>query len=135
MAKTRRRVILDSNFLLVPFQFKVDVISELEGLLGSFEPLILSTTIEELKRLAGRKPESLRRAALAALEYAVKHGVIHVKREAEESYDDVIVRVAKDLKCIVATNDKELRRRLRKESIPTVFLRQKRKLELDGYVD
>ena len=128
-----RKVIFDTNFLFVPLQFKVDIFDELEGLIGKFEPIILSTTIEELKKIARRKSEKNRRNALAALELAKKCKILKVEREAGESYDDVILRIAKEGKYMVATNDSELRRRLRKAGITTIFLRQKAYLQIDGY--
>ena len=128
-----RKVIFDTNFLFVPLQFKVDIFDELEALIGKFEPIILSTTIEELKKIAREKSEKNRRNALAALELAKKCKILKVERGSDESYDDVILRIAKEGKYMVATNDSELRRRLRKAGITTIFLRQKAYLQIDGY--
>ena len=128
-----RKVIFDTNFLFVPLQFKVDIFDELEALIGKFEPIILSTTIEELKKIAREKSEKNRRNALAALELAKKCKILKVERGSDESYDDVILRIAKEGKYMVATNDSELRRRLRKAGITTIFLRQKAYLQINGY--
>jgi len=46
-----RRVILDSNFLFLVFQFKIDIFDEMEALIGRFEPVVLSTTVKELEEL------------------------------------------------------------------------------------
>ena len=46
-------VILDANFLFVPSQFNVDIFAELSNLLNRrFEPIVLSSTVQELQRLA-----------------------------------------------------------------------------------
>ncbi|MDH5441905.1 MAG: hypothetical protein OEY31_14990 [Candidatus Bathyarchaeota archaeon] len=45
-----------------------------------------------------------------------------------------MVRKAKEWNCSVATNDRELRRRLRVELISVIYLRQKKRLELEGYI-
>ncbi len=127
------KVILDANFLLVPFQFKVDIFSEIEALIGGFEPIVLSTTMEELKRLSKAKSEKTRRSFLAALELAKKCRIVDVELRSGESYDDAILRVAGEGKYIVATNDSNLRKRLRDKGITTIFLRQKSHLEMDGY--
>jgi rRNA-processing protein FCF1 len=127
------KVILDANFLLVPFQFKVDVFSEIEALIGGFEPIVLSTTMEELKRLSKAKSEKIRRSSSAALELAKKCRIVDVELRPGESYDDAILRVAGEGKYIVATNDSNLRKRLRDKGITTIFLRQKSHLEMDGY--
>ncbi len=52
----------------------------------------------------------------------------------EESVDDVILRVASENKLPVATNDSELRKKLRERGIPVIYLREKSKLEVEGAV-
>ena len=126
------KVILDSNFLLVPFQFQIDVFEELDKLLGKAEPVILSTTLEELNSLVRRRSEKMRRQASAAIELVERCRIIGVERNREESYDDVILRIAKEWECPVATNDAYLRKRLRESGVTVVFLRQRSHLEVDG---
>ncbi len=131
----RLRVILDSNFLFVPFQFQVDIFEELANLLNQrFEPIILSSTLRELWGLAESDSSKEQKQALLALKLAERCSVVSVEKGFEESYDDVIVRVASEWKIPVATNDKELRRRLRSLGLPLIFLRQKRRLILQGSV-
>jgi len=126
------KIILDSNFLLVPFQFGVDIFEELNVLLGKAEPIVLSTTIEELQRLIEKSSVKERMLFSAALKLAERCEILKVERNPSENYDDVIFRVAKELKIPVATNDSELRKRLRGAGISTVYLRQKARLEIDG---
>ncbi len=129
------RVILDSNFLFVPFQFQVDIFEELANLLNQrFEPIILSSTLRELWGLAKSDFSKEQKQALLALKLAERCRVVSVEKGFGESYDDVIVRVASEWKIPVATNDKELRRRLRSLGLPLIFLRQKRRLILQGSV-
>ena len=127
------KVILDSNFLFIPFQFKIDIFEELKNLVGKFEPVVLSTTMEELEKLATEKTEKTRRQALSALRLTERCTVVNVEIGPTESYDDVIVRKAKEWNCSAATNDRELRRRLRVELISVIYLRQKKRQELEGY--
>jgi len=129
-----RRVILDSNFLFIPFQFKIDIIEELESLTGKLDVVVLSTTIEELQRLSIRGSDKTKRRALSALKLTGRCTVVNIERELSETYDDVILRKAKEWRCAVATNDRELRKRLRKELVPVIYLRQKQRLELEGYI-
>jgi rRNA-processing protein FCF1 len=111
----------------------VDIFSEIEALVGGFEPIVLSTTIEELKKLSTVKSEKTRRNSLAALELVKKCRIVDVELRPNESYDDIILRVANEGKYIVATNDSKLRKRLRDKGITTIFLRQKSRLEMNGY--
>lgn len=128
------KVIFDANFLLIPFQFRIDIFDSIEALIGRFEPIVLSTTLEELKKLSMGKSEKTRRYALSALELTKKCKVIDVKAEPGESHDDVVLRVAREGQFIIATNDSKLRRRLREAGVTTIFLRQRAYLQVDGVV-
>jgi rRNA-processing protein FCF1 len=127
------KIILDSNFLLVPAQLKIDVFEGLMNLLNqNYESIILSTTIDELGSLMTKGSPKLRKQTEMALKLAEKCDLINVDRKRGETNDDVIIRVAKQMKCLVATNDSELKKRLRNISIPVVYVRQKSRLELEG---
>jgi len=128
-------VILDSNFLLVPSQFRLDIFEELTALLGHrIDPVILSPTYEELVKMADRGAPKIRRYASLALVLTKKCCLIPVERHAGESTDDVITRIAAEWKTPVATNDRGLRRRLRDVGVAVIYLRQKSRLEIDGNI-
>lgn len=127
------KVILDSNFLFVPAQFKIDVFEELMKLLNQrFEPILLSSTYQELQKMAEKGSPSRRKKASLALKLAEKCRLVNIEQETGETNDDVILRIATQWKSPVATNDRELRRRLRAQDIPVIFLRGKSRLELEG---
>jgi rRNA-processing protein FCF1 len=128
-----RKVIFDANFLFAQFQFKIDVFGEIESLIGHFEPMVLSTTLEEIKKLLMKKSGKIRRQAALALELTRRCKLIEAELKPNESFDDVILRVAKENNCIVATNDRRLRKKLREIGIPTIFIRQKSYLQIEGY--
>ncbi len=129
------KVIFDSNFLFVPSQFQLDIFEELVNLLNQrFDPILLSPTQEELQKLAKESSPKTRQQASLALKLAEKCRVIQVEKALKETHDDVIARVAEEWKCPVATNDRELRKRLRKLTVPVIFLRQRRHLMLEGAV-
>jgi len=127
------KVILDSNFLFIPSQFQVDIFEELSKLLNQrFDPIILSPTRMELLKKAKRSSPKMRKRACLALELAEKCRLVDVEQYGEETPDDVIVRVAAEWKCPVATNDRMVRKRLRNISVPVISLRQKSRLEMEG---
>jgi len=129
------KVVLDANFFFVALQFNIDVFTELADLLNRrFEPIILSSTQKELQGLAESRSPKLQKQAQLALRLAKKCRVISVEKGLKETYDDVIVRVSAECKSPVATNDRELRKRLRKVGVPVIFLRQKQHLEMEGSV-
>jgi rRNA-processing protein FCF1 len=131
--KKTLRVILDSNALFVPLQFKIDIFSELERLLkGHFELILLSAVKRELETLAEKGSPKMRKNALYALKLAEKCRYLRVNDSASASTDDIIIKVAKEQSFFVFTNDKRLRKKLRNISVPVVYLRQKSHLEIDG---
>jgi rRNA-processing protein FCF1 len=116
------KVILDTNAVLMPFQFGINLNKELERLLGECEILVPMSVLEELKDL---KPKRLARAAQ---ELALKFKVF----ETTEKGDKAIISVAKELKCPVVTNDKKLIKTLEKLGLPVIFLRSRSHLVLSG---
>jgi rRNA-processing protein FCF1 len=129
------KVVLDANFFFIGLQFNIDIFEELADLLNRrFEPVILSSTQKELQGLAESRSPKQQKQAQLALRLAEKCRFIAVEKSLKETYDDVIVRVSAKWKSPVATNDRELRKRLRKVGVPVIFLRQKQRLDLEGSV-
>jgi len=128
-------VIVDTNFIISPFQLSIDVFGELETILNrKVNLLIPSPVLEELSKMASSRSDRLRNLSRLALGLAKRCQVIEVKPPPAGTVDDTIVRKAKELGCIVATNDRELIRRLKMEGIPRVFLRQKRRIVVEGAI-
>jgi len=120
---------MDANFLFLPVQFHIDVFEAIEDLLCRRVEFVLPSPVyEEVVRAAGRYrgPERL------AAELARRCEVVEVERLPGESVDDLIVRLASEWRCPVATNDARLRKRLRQLGLPVIFLRGRGKLELEG---
>jgi len=127
------KVILDSNFLLIPSQFKIDIFESMMNLLNQrYEPTILSSTLHELQTIGEKGPPKLRKQAQIALKLAERCQMVKVERSKDETNDDVIIRIAVEWRSPVATSDRELRKRLRNQNIPVIFLRGKNRLELEG---
>ena len=128
-------MILDSNALFVPLQFKIDIFNDLKRLLNmSFELILLSPVKLELKALAEKGSPKMRKNASYALEFAEKCKYIEVDTPASMLTDDIIVKIAKEWSCPVFTNDRQLKKRLRDISVPVIYVRQKSRLELDGMI-
>ena len=126
------KVILDSNFLMAPFQFHVDVFEELEYLLQKKIDFIVPSAVKlELTSISSRGGEGAAEASLA-LQLASRCRVVDVNLKPQETVDDAIVKAAQKLGAVVATNDIELKKRLRDINIPVVYLREKSKLEVEG---
>jgi hypothetical protein len=128
-----KKIIIDANFFFVPAQFRIDILENIATLLNQkSEPIILQTTFQEIKQMAEKGTPKLRKQAAMAMKIAEKCRIVNVEKNSEETNDEVILRMAAQMKCPVATNDRELRKRLRERDIPVIFLRGKHQLELEG---
>jgi len=129
------KVIVDSNALFVPLQFKIDVFAELSRLLNrNFDLILLSPVKHELETLAENKSPKTRKTAAFALSIAEKCTYVKVTEKPNEPTDDAIARIAKKWNAPVFTNDKQLKKNLRDISVPVIYVRAKSRLEIDGMI-
>jgi len=129
------KIIIDTNFFLIPSKFRLDIFEELDKSLGRrVEPILLSSAYFELQKLAMSDSVKLSKQARLGLRLARRCKIVDVERKAGESNDDLTLRVAVEWACPVATNDRELREKLRDSGVPVVFLRQRSQLEVEGSV-
>ena len=124
------KVLFDTNFLLLPVRVGIDVKSELNRLLGAYQIVIPSAVIQELEEIKDKNSKTSR--AVAFTKRLPPHEIIRTQLKKGETVDDLIIRTAKKRNFIVATADLELKRRLRDQNIPVIYLRQKRVLALEG---
>ena len=135
LKKARVKVILDANFFFIPIQFNLDIFEELTKLLNKrYKPIVLSSTKKELQGLAESTSTKTKKQALTAINFIEKCCFVNVEKSVTETYDDVIVRVATKSNIPVATNDRDLRKRLRQAGVAVIYMRQKQRLVLDGSV-
>ena len=129
------KVILDANALFVPLQFKIDIFNCLEQLLErNFELILLSPVKREIETMAKKGSPKIRKNASYALKLAEKCKYVEVDALASALTDDIIVKIANELKTPVFTNDRQLRKRLRDISVPVIYVRQKSRIEIDGMI-
>ena len=133
LKKEKTKVILDSNAFFVPLQFKIDIFEELKNLLSTnFEPILLSPVRKELEKLAEKGSPQMRKKASYALKLSEKCTYVQLNDDYAGSPDEAILKVAKEWKSPVFTNDRNLRKRLRNINVPVIYVRQKSRLEIDG---
>lgn len=123
---------MDSNFLMIPFQFHIDIFQEMEYLLQKKVDFIVPSAVKsELTGISSRGGEGAPEASLA-LQLASRCRVVEVALQPGETVDDAIIKASQKLGAIVATTDIELKKRLRDINVPVVYLREKSKLEVEG---
>jgi len=129
------RVLIDSNALFVPLQFKIDIFTELSQVLNrNFTLVLLSPVKKELQTLTKKSTQKTGKDASFALNLAKKCTYIKVKEKPNEPTDDTILRIAQQWNALVFTNDKLLKKRLRDISVPVIYVREKSRLEIDGMI-
>ncbi len=116
-----QNVVLDTNALLMPFEFRINLDLELKRLLGSFQAFVPGCVIGELHR-------SKNKHAQVALSLARKYSVA----ETEIQGDAGVIDVARRLGAFVVTNDAVIRSKLRKLGMRTIYLRSGSHLTIDG---
>jgi rRNA-processing protein FCF1 len=127
------KVILDSNALFTPLQFKIDIFEELQTLLNRrFEPVLLSPVRQELERLSKDDSPQMRKNAVFALKLAEKCKIVMIDEMGTDNVDDAITKVAGRGGCAVFTNDRQLKKKLRDINVPVIYVRQKSRLSIDG---
>ena len=129
------KIILDSNFLIIQPQFHLNISKELEKVINrKVKGIIISPVYEELLRLSKDKGGKERKKALMALQFIEDFDIVNVERRRNENVDDLIIRLAIEWNCPVATNDRVLRRKLRDMRVAVIYLRQKSRLEVEGEI-
>ncbi len=125
-----KRVILDTNMLMVSGALNVDIIKEVKRVCDfKYQLYVLESSVEELKKLAtGAKKEAFQ--AKLALQLITHAKMKLIKGEGYA--DDLLVEEARKGNAIVATQDQDLKRALKKLNTPLLVLRQRRFLELIG---
>ncbi len=121
------KIILDTNFLLIPAQFKVDIFSELDKL-GTNQLYILDRTLEELTDIVKKQSLKNKKAAKLALSLIKFKKIKIIKTKTTNKTDDLIVEIAKKKKNTVATQDKLLKQKLNENKVKIITLRQKKYL-------
>ena len=123
-----KRIILDTNFLLIPLQFMVDIFSEINRICDfNYKLCIYENSIDELKNIIEKQSGKNRKAAQFALKL-IKLKNIEIIKSNQKDVDSLILEnLDKDL--IIATLDINLRKKLLKKGASVIVLRQKKYLQ------
>jgi len=122
-----KEVLIDTNFWIDLVRFRIDM-DELSSLLQ--EPYKISTpsvTVNELEKMAKGRSKSSNFARLA-LEMVKLKGINTIKVK-ERDADKALLNIA-NKNTIIATNDMELRKRLKSSGIKTIYLRARKHLAM-----
>ncbi|MHA1911069.1 MAG: type II toxin-antitoxin system VapC family toxin [Candidatus Kariarchaeaceae archaeon] len=128
---TDQIILFDTNFLL-PFPKNINLEKELDRVFPGGKIIILNFILDELKGLAKEKG-SIGRSAKLGLQLAHKWTNIVLDAEGP-TVDDRLVAAAQTLNAIIATNDKDLRKKAKQKGIPVIFVKGHSHFEYDGQI-
>lgn len=114
----------------MPVQYGIQLEKEILRLLGSCEIIVPSTVQHEIENLEKREGE-MRAAARVAKDLVPRFTLVPANGHGDTS----IVELARKTRGIVVTNDNNLRKTLRGLNLPVIYLRGKKRLELEGWCE
>jgi rRNA-processing protein FCF1 len=123
------KIILDTNFLLIPGQFKVDIFSEIERIADfKYTLCMLDLSLKELNNIIQRGGRDKEAAKLALLLIDAKHITI-LKTKGTYADKEILDMAGTDV--LIATQDSALRDAIKKKGIKTIVLRSKKYLIIE----
>jgi rRNA-processing protein FCF1 len=119
-----KTILLDTNFLVAPFQFSFDIFEEIERLYPYAELYTLDDALNEARSIEGGKYGKMVEQMID------KQDIEVLETEGSGTVDDLIVDICADF--LVATNDKELKERIKDEGRPVMIIRSRDHLEVEN---
>lgn len=125
-----KTIILDTNFLLIPGQFGLDIFDRFsQDLDFPYTLAVLDLTVQELEKLL-KGSETNQKGKLAvkiAQELIKKQNIVIIKTSQEKNADDALLNSSKK-GYVIATQDKDLLHRIKKAGGKSIQMRQKKYL-------
>ena len=104
MISMTRKIMLDTNFLVAPFQLSIDLFEEIERIYPVHEVYTLEDAVQEARSIEEGRYKALVEKLIETQDIEV------LETEGEGEVDDLLVDLCDEF--VVATNDKELKNRL-----------------------
>lgn len=119
----KKRIILDTNFLLIPATQRVDIFSEIQRIADfDYDLCAMDGTFKELETISAQKGKNGVAAKVTLALLKSQH--LNIIPNAKRHVDDAIVAVS-DKNVVVATQDAALRARAKAKGARVIVLRQK----------
>ena len=122
-----KTVFVDTNFWVSCTRYKIDLLSELRRVLSiRYKVCVLDKTLQELEKIKTGKGASARHAAFSL---RMMKPMCIVRTRSKKTVDDILVdKAGPDV--VVATQDRELKKRVKEKGSSVVVIRQKKYLVL-----
>ena len=120
----KKKLIFDTSFLMDVLRFKIPL-EEIFFIINPKEIIIPKFVIKELKKQR-KKEAKLALKLINSLIKKKKVKVVSTKNFGDKGFFEII-----DKNSIIATNDKELRKLLKKKKVKTLFIRNKKWIQIE----
>lgn len=123
-----KKIIIDTNFLMIPYKFRVDIFSEFDKICSfNYRLFVIEKTIDELRNIVQKQPGKNKKAAEFALKLI---GLKNIGKIASKDMDvdSAILKMA-DKDAVVATQDGFLKKQLLEKGASVIWMRQKKYLQ------
>ena len=117
------KVVLDTNFLIDAIRFKIDL-DNIKNLIHSCTLTTLDSVVEELERISKGSSHASRNAKVALK--LIKEYQIEILKSKEKNVDKSMLAID----AIIATNDKNLRKKLKSFGKKSIYLKSKKELAI-----
>jgi hypothetical protein len=118
------KIIFDTNFLIDIFRFKVDL-DQIKEIVGKTEFFVLENVKKEIETISKTKGRTGTYAKLS-LKF-LKQKNVKVLKSEEKNTDKALIEFAKK-GYIIATNDRNLRKKIKELNLKIIYLRGKKKI-------
>jgi len=117
-----KKIILDTNFLVAPFQLSISLFEEFDRLYSFYNIYTIEDAVEEAKSIKSGKYGDLVEKLIDTQDIEV------LETTGEGTVDDLLVGLSDEY--IIATNDKGLKQRVLEKNNPLVIIRSESYLEV-----
>lgn len=125
-----KKIILDTDFLVHCAENRVDYVTEMERICNfKYQLYVIDKTMDELDRIIEKKKQKARLAAKLAKIILKAKKIPEIKTKKDKTTDELMLENL-DKDTIIATMDANLKRILKKKSVPVVILRQRKYLKI-----
>lgn len=125
----KKKILLDTNFLLTTIRYKLHGLEEIKkNIPANF--YVLSGTINELENLS-KKNKKIKKEYLLVKQMLKNEKAIGIKSKME-NVDNELIELSKEY--IIATNDKELRKKIRENGGKSIFIKKLTTIDLQEII-
>jgi len=124
-------ILIDTNTLIYAAKDKIDLFTLIKDSFPHAEIIIPKEVLEEVKNIKENAKKLREKEAASLILQIINKQYIKKISMGEGNVDDLLIKEASERKAAVITSDKNLKQKLKKANIKTIYLKQKKILEDD----